>query len=82
MYFAHIATFMGLAVTAGGFVAFHFARKEQSLPLRIAGLILVMGGILGLSCILYYSLKYWRAGDFETPAAMTMHHDSPREEIR
>jgi len=75
MYLAHIATFLGLAVLASGFVAFHFARRSQSQPLRIAGLILVIGGVLGLVCILYYSLKYWRAGYFETPAAMMMPHN-------
>lgn len=74
MYFAHFVTFLGLIVVAAGFVAFHFARKEQSLHLRVAGWVLVIGGALGLGCILYYSLKYWQQGDFARPAAMMMHH--------
>jgi len=73
-YLAHIATFLGLAVLAGGFIGLHFAHRSQSSQLRVAGFILVIGGILGLSCILYYSLKYWRAGSFEFPAAMMMPH--------
>lgn len=81
MYLAHIATFLGLAVLAGGFIALHFARRSPSPQLRTAGLILVIGGILGLSCILYYSLKYLHAGYFESPSAMMMSHSTERASV-
>ena len=74
MYLAHLAAFGGYVVLAAGFVAFHFAQRTQSLHLRIAGWVLVIGAVFGLSCLLYYSLKYWRDGYFERPAAMMMPH--------
>ena len=78
MYLVHFTAFVGYAVLAAGFVAFHFARGTQSLHLRVAGWVLVIGGVIGLSCILYYSLKYWRAGYFERPVAMMMPHPDGR----
>ncbi len=68
MYLVHIAAYLGLLVTASGFVGMHFAVREKSAYLRIAALILVIGGILGLLCILYYSFTYWQQGFFATPA--------------
>src|SRR5688572_27846111 len=73
MYVMHIASFYGLSLVAAGFVAFYFARRQQSSHLKAAAWILVIGGALGLSCILYYSLKYWQQGYFERPAAMALH---------
>lgn len=74
MYMMHIASFLGLIVVAAGFVAFHFACEEKSKPLKIAGWILTVGGVLGLLCMIYYSLLYWRQGYFTMP--MSMHQMS------
>lgn len=74
MYLVHIAAYLGLIVTAAGFVGFHFAAKEKCSYLRTAAWILLIGGVLGLLCIFYYSFAYWQQGYFMTP--MPMHQMS------
>ena len=75
MYVVHIAAFLGILVIAGGFVVLHFAKQENSTPLNAAALILLIGGALGLGCIVYYSASYWQQGYFTTP--MPMHNNMP-----
>lgn len=70
MYLAHIAAFLGLIVIAGGFIGLHFSRRENSTPLNIAAWILLIGGALGLGCMVYYSASYWQQGYFTTPMPM------------
>jgi hypothetical protein len=70
MYIAHIAWSFGLILVASGFIALHFAGREKSGQLKIAGWLLVVGGTLGLICNAYYSLKYLQQGAFERPMMM------------
>lgn len=67
MYLVHIAAFLGLSIIAAGIASLHFAARERSGPLRGTAWVLLVGGTLGLGCIVYYSLKYWQDGYFETP---------------
>lgn len=64
MFVLHIAAFMGLLVTAGGFAVWHLANRERSASLRIAACLLIIGGTLGLACILSYGYIYWMQGGF------------------
>lgn len=70
MYVAHIASSLGLALFAAGFVALYFANRENSGHLKIAGWLLIVGAALGLLCNGYYSLKYLQQGVFDTPMMM------------
>jgi hypothetical protein len=82
MFLSHIALAHQIVMIAAGFIAFHFAYKQKSTHLRIAGWILVIGGVLGLACISYYNVKYWHQGAFDRPEiahqmnVMPMHSDS------
>jgi len=77
MYAAHIAWSLGLILVALGFVALHFAGKENSGHFRIAGWLLVVGGTLGLIGNGYYSLKHLQRGTFETRMMMRQSSMTP-----
>ncbi len=70
MFLLHIAAFLGAAVLAGGFVGLHFAAKTNSAHIRNAAWLLLVVGILGLGCIMFYSFSYWQQGAFTTATPM------------
>jgi hypothetical protein len=67
MYSAHIAFMLEILALAAGLVALHYATAMHSGKIRLAGLILVIGSAVSLSCNLYYSGKYIFMGHFEHP---------------
>jgi hypothetical protein len=76
-FFADMAGVLELFAIAAGFVLLHRAGKEAPARLlRVAGFVLVIGGIAIGLCTTYYWFQYRARGDFQTahmmyPGAMT-----------
>lgn len=67
MFVIHLVTIHAALILAGGFVLFHFAKKQHSRYLRVAAWILVSAAVFTLGCNSYYGYKYWKEGRFEKP---------------
>ncbi|MCF6220672.1 MAG: hypothetical protein L3J65_06130 [Robiginitomaculum sp.] len=68
MFMAALVFQAELAVIAGGLFAFYKAKKEDNKLLKWAGWILTIGGIFGVLCTSYFSLKYMGQGAFDMAA--------------
>ena len=68
MFMAALVIQVELAVIAGGLFALYKAKKEDSKYLKWAGWILTIGGIFGILCTTYFSLKYMSQGAFDMAA--------------
>lgn len=62
---ADIAGILEIMAVAAGFVLLHFSKKEAPAPmLKIAALILIIGGLSAGACTAYYWFSYQSAGMF------------------
>lgn len=77
MFLGHIAFILQMFALASGLILIRFSKENQRLG-SLAGWILVIAGILGGICTLYYMLHYSSLGDFSHAyPRMTMGH--PRQ---
>ena len=67
-FLGDIASVLELFAIAGGLVLLHFARKESSALLKVAAIILIVGGILAGACTITYWLHYQASGQFNHAA--------------
>ncbi|MCF6274818.1 MAG: hypothetical protein L3J05_03550 [Robiginitomaculum sp.] len=65
MFMAALVFQVELAVIASGLFAFYKAKKEDSKALKWAGWILTIGGVSGVLCTSYFSLRYMSQGAFD-----------------
>lgn len=68
MFMAALVYLVELALVAAGLLVLNKAKKEDSKFVKWAGWILVIGGIAGLLCTSYFSLKYMGQGAFDMAA--------------
>jgi len=66
MFVAEIAFLLELAVIAAGLYLLAKARKDSSNLVKLAGWILIVGGIGTALCTWYFSAKYAGQGAFDT----------------
>ena len=64
MFVLEIAFLLALAVLAGGVVLWQQGRQAAG-PLRVAGLVLIVGAVLTAACTAYYGIRYHVQGDFD-----------------
>ena len=83
LFLGDIAGMLEIFAIAGGLILLHFAAKEGAKLLRIAGWILLAGGIIVGACTLYYWFTYNSQGGFDTmhPHAMQMMDDDMMREM-
>lgn len=78
-FLGDLAFMAELAVVAGGLILLHRARAESSGGLlRLAGYVLVIGGIGAALCTSYYWFKYQGQGDFDR-AYPVVTHEMPQD---
>lgn len=65
-FLADIAGMLEVLAVAAGLLVLHRGRVEQAGLIKLAGLVLIVGGIAGGGCTGYYWVKYQQNGDFET----------------
>lgn len=73
-----IAAMLEIALIGAGFVVLYFAVKENSKLLKTGACVMLVGGVLGLTCTSYWWFRYYDMGVFDNPAVDTinvMHHD-------
>ena len=77
LFLGDIAGMLEIFAIAGGLILLHFAAKEGAKLLRIAGWILIAGGIILGACTLFYWFTYNSQGGFDRmhPHAMQMMDD-------
>lgn len=76
-FLGDLAFLAELAVVAGGLTLLHRARAESSAGLlRLAGYVLVIGGIGAALCTGYYWFKYQAQGDFDRAHPVVTHEMS------
>ena len=77
-FLGDLAFLAELALVAAGLVLLHRARLEPPAGLlRLAGYVLLIGGIGAALCTGYYWFKYQAQGDF-TAAYPAMQHEMPQ----
>ncbi len=62
---ADIAFMLEVFAISLSLVLFHYASKEQSIAIRLAAILLLIAGILGIVCTTYFWFTYYNAGVFE-----------------
>ncbi|PHS39025.1 MAG: hypothetical protein COA91_06775 [Robiginitomaculum sp.] len=68
MFMAALVYLVELALVAAGLLVLDTAKKQDGKFAPWAGWILVIGGIAGLLCTSYFSLKYMGQGAFDIAA--------------
>jgi hypothetical protein len=66
MFHVEAVLLLELALFAGGLVLLHFARQGGASLLRVAALVLLVGSVLTAACTVYYGIRYYVQGEFET----------------
>lgn len=63
MFLGHIAFILEIFALATGLVLVRLSKENKGVS-SLAGWILVIFGILGVICSLYYMMQYYYLGDF------------------
>lgn len=60
-----IASILEIALFASGMVVLHFGNAHKAILLKVAGWIMMIGGVVGILCTSHFWLKYYYQGDFD-----------------
>jgi len=66
MFFAEFVFSFELIVIALGLIVYYKAGEKNAPPLKLAAYVLIIGGVLAISCTSYFSFKYFNQGEFES----------------
>ncbi len=82
VFLGDIAYVLEIALIGAGFVVLYYALKEGSKLMKAGAYIMLIGGILGLLCTSFFSIKFWLNGYFDHPSSVAVHiikHDAELE---
>ena len=65
MFLGDLAVMSELAMVALGLIVWHYGQKEPSRMFKVAAWILILGGLGGSVCSIYYLNKYRLNGEVE-----------------
>lgn len=65
MFMAHIAVILEIMALAAGLITLHFAVKFHSKLIKTAGILLIVFGVGGYICTVYYAVQYFFMGHYE-----------------
>ncbi len=69
----HTAFYLGILALTAGISLYIWAARNQGPGVKLAkffGILLMIIVILNMGCLLFYSVKYWTQGYFESPMPM------------
>lgn len=73
MFLLHAAFFLGLIAITGGVSLYIWSVRTEGDGVGLAkvfGILVIIFSLLDILCLVYYGVKYWHEGYFESPAAM------------
>lgn len=83
VFLGDIAGMLEIFAIAGGLILLHYAAKEGAKLLRVAGWIMLVGGIVVGACTLFYWFTYNSQNAFDRahPHAMGMMNDDMMKDM-
>lgn len=76
MFPFHEAFSLGMIALTGGTALYAWSASQPSNAgmgfAKLIGILVVFFSIISTTCTIYYGIKYWSAGYFQTPMAMPM----------
>ncbi len=73
VFLGDIAYVLEIALIGAGLVVLYYALKESSKLMKAAGYIMLVGGVSGLICTSFFSIKFWLGGYFDHPSNVAVH---------
>jgi|TARA_R110002124_G_scaffold17867_1_gene74248 hypothetical protein len=73
-----IAAMLEIALIGASLVVLYYAGKEGSKLMKTGACLMLIGGVLGLTCTGYWWFKYHGMGVFDNPSVSSVnlvHHD-------
>ncbi|CAM3017721.1 MULTISPECIES: hypothetical protein [Legionella] len=71
MFQFHIAFSLGLIALSAGTVLFSWSKQQDSSGFaKTIGVLIIIFSITSTLCTVYYGIKYWQQGSFQSPMSM------------